>query len=89
MPAKRGTVRRSVALPGRLVAEAKKVAPKDLRDNLNRLVVVSLEEYVKHRKTASFEEAMAAMAADPAIRKASADIQSEFGTTELDGLKDD
>ena len=89
MAAKSRTVRRSVALPGRLVEEAKKLAPKDLRDNLNRLVIVSLEEYVKRRRMAAFEAAIAAMAADPAICEACADIESEFRAADLDGLKDD
>lgn len=89
MTAKSGTVRRSVALPGRLVEEATKLAPEGLRGNLNRLVVISLEEYVKRRRIEAFEAAMAAMAADPAIRKACAVIESEFRAADLDGLKDD
>ena len=65
------------------------LAPEGLRDNLNRLVIVSLEEYVRRRKAAAFEAAMAAMAAAPAIRKASASIDSKFKAAGLDGLKDD
>jgi len=43
-------VRRSVALPRELIEEATNLAPRELRDNLNRLVVVSLEEFVARRK---------------------------------------
>lgn len=82
-------VRRSVALPRKLVEEAVQVAPRDLRDNLNRLVVVSLEEFVARRKAAAFEEAMARMAEDPAIRQECVQIAAEFGPATLDGLRDD
>jgi hypothetical protein len=83
------TVRRSVALPGELVEEAKRVAPRELRDNLNRLVVVSLREFVARRKAAAFEDAVARMAADPAIRSECARIESEFKHAALDGLSSD
>jgi hypothetical protein len=83
------TVRRSVALPARLVEEATRLAPGELRDNLNRLVVISLEEYVKHRRAIAFEKAMAEMAADPAIRSECGSIAADFAGTERDGLKHD
>lgn len=82
-------VRRSVALPRELVEEVRKLAPRELRDNLNRLVTVALAEFVSRRKADIFEEAMAQMAADPAIRAESAVISTEFAATEADGLKDD
>jgi hypothetical protein len=82
-------VRRSVALPRELVEEATRVAPRELRDNLNRLVVVSLEEFVARRKASAFEDAMARMAADPSIRSEGAQIDAEFGPATLDGLRDD
>jgi hypothetical protein len=72
-----------------LVEEATRVAPRELRDNLNRLVVVSLQEFVARRKVAAFEDAMAQMAADPAIRSESAQIEAEFEAAALDGLRDD
>jgi len=89
--AKSGTVRvrRSVALPRELVEEAVRLAPDEIRDNLNRLIVISLEEYVARRKAIVFEQAMARMANDPAIRRACAHIAAEFGPTALDGLRDD
>ena len=72
------TVRRSVALPRELVAEASTVAPPELRQNLNSLVTVALQEYVVRRKERAFEEAMARMAADPAIRAECAVISRAF-----------
>jgi len=85
----RARVRRSVALPAELVEEAARVAPRELRSNLNRLVVVSLQEFVARRKASAFEDAMAQMAADPAIRSECRHIESEFASAELDGLRDD
>lgn len=82
-------VRRSFALPRHIVAEAAEYAPADLRENLNRLVTVALQEYAETRKRQAFEEAMAAMAADPAIRQASTDLMTAFRTAEADGLPDD
>ncbi len=89
MAGKSRIVRRSVALPKPLVEEAEKLAPADLRQNLNRLVVVSLQEYVKRRRLELFGKAMAEMAADPAIRSECAAIASEFAPADLDGLKHD
>ena len=43
-------VRRSVALPQELVEEVQAVAPADLRHNLNRLVIVALQELPPGRK---------------------------------------
>ena len=80
------TVRRSVALPRHLVEEASAVAPPELRQNLNRLVTVALQEFAAKRKTRAFEEAMAQMATDPAIRTECAAIESDFTIAEADGL---
>lgn len=83
------TVRRSVALPRDLVNEVITLAPREVRQNLNRLVTIALKEYVANRKAREFEEAMARMACDPAIRAESAAISREFTVCESDGLKDD
>jgi hypothetical protein len=80
------TVRRSVALPRHLVEEANAVAPPELGQNLNRLVTVALQEFAARRKARAFEEAMAQMAADPAIRTECAAIESDFSIAEGDGL---
>ncbi len=86
-PAK--TVRRSVALSRLLVEEVTALAPPELRQNLNRLVTVALKEFAASQKARAFDEAMARMAADPAIRAESLAISRDFATAEADGLKDD
>ncbi len=83
------TIRRSVALPRQLINEASAVAPPELRQNLNRLVTVALQEFAAKRRERAFEEAMAQMAADPAIQAECASISKDFTTAEADGLKDD
>lgn len=81
------TVRRSVALPRHLVEEVAAVAPPELRQNLNRLVTVALQEFAGRRRARAFEEAMARMADDPAIRLESAAIVKAFAPADGDGLK--
>jgi hypothetical protein len=83
------TVRRSVALPCKLIEEVRTVAPPELRENLNRLVTVALQDFVTQRKKRSFEESMAKMAADPAIRTECTILSKEFAIAEADGLKND
>jgi len=65
------------------------VAPAELQTNLNRLVTTALQEYTATRKRQTFEAAMAAMAADPAITRASVDLLAAFRPTEADGLPHD
>ncbi len=65
------------------------MAPPELRQNLNRLVTVALQEFAARRKQRDFEEAMAQMAADPAIQTVCALISKEFAAAETDGLKND
>ena len=83
------TVRRSVALSRQLVEEASALAPSELRQNLNRLVTVALQEFAAKQKARAFEEAIARMATDPAVRAECAAISRDFAITEADGLKDD
>ena len=83
------TVRRSVALSRQLVEEASALAPPELRQNLNRLVTVALQEFATQHQARAFEEAIAKMATDPAIRAECAAISRDFAITEADGLKDD
>jgi hypothetical protein len=82
-------VRRSVALPRSLVDEVTAFAPAHIRNNLNQLVTVALKDFVARQKAQAFDEAMARMAADPAIRSEGASISREFSVCESDGLKDD
>ncbi len=83
------TVRRSVALPKRLVDEVAAVAPLELKSNWNRLVIVALEAFARDQRQRAFEQAMARMADDPAIKKECAAIQREFARAEADGLAAD
>lgn len=81
------TVRRSVALSRQLIAEVSAVAPQELRQNLNRLVTVALQEYAARQQVRAFEEAMTQMAADPAIQAECAAIFRDFAIAEGDGLR--
>ena len=83
------TVRRSVALPRQLVDEVTDVAPPELRQNLNRLVTVALQEYARRQRARAFEAAMTAMARDPAIRGECAAISKAFAVADPDGLRGD
>lgn len=83
------TVRRSVALSRQLVEQVSSLAPPELRHNLNRLVTVALQEFAARQKARAFEEAIAEMGRDPAIRAECAAISEDFAITEADGLKDD
>ena len=83
------TLRRSVALPSSLISELNAVAPPELRTNLNRLVIVSLQEYVARRRWQEFDSAVAAMAEDPQIQAECAAIARDFASTEIDGLGND
>jgi hypothetical protein len=83
------TVRRSVALSRELVEEALAAAPPELAHNLNRLVATALREYAARQKRRAVEQAVARMAADPAIRAECATIAQDFATTEGDGLRRD
>jgi hypothetical protein len=81
------TLRRSVALSRQLVEEASALAPPHLRQNLNRLVTVALQEFAARQKAREFEDAIAAMARDPAIRAECSLISEAFRGTESDGLR--
>lgn len=87
-PQKDTRVRRSVLLPSSLVESVRRAAPAEIRDNLNRVVVVALQEYAANRERLVFEDAMARMAGDPEIIAESARITREFRSAEADGLPD-
>jgi len=80
------TIRRSIALPNKLVEELRSVAPPELRDNFNRLVTFILIDFTKRQKKCQFETAMAEMANDPAIREVCSVLSEEFTKAESDGL---
>lgn len=79
-------VRRSVALPGLLVREAVRVAAPELRNNMNRLVITALKEFVEKRRRLHFDAAMDKMSKDPAIRKECQTISDSFMPAEEDGF---
>jgi hypothetical protein len=72
-----------------LLGELDSVAPPELRTNLNRLVIVSLQEYISRRRQMAFESAVADMAEDPQVQAECAVIARDFSATELDGLEND
>ncbi len=83
---KSAIVRRSIALPKKLVEEAKSVSPSELKENFNRLVIVALENFTARRKKKAFEETMNQMGSDPEILNECRIIKKEFHKTEKDGL---
>ena len=80
------TVRRSIALPRRLMEEVVSLAPAEAASNWNRLVVTALEEYASRQRRMKLEESMAEMAADPDIRAEIRLINKLFRKTDRDGL---
>ena len=54
------------------------MAPPELRTNLNRLVILSLQEYVSRRRRQEFASAVAAMAGDPQVQAECAAIARDF-----------
>ena len=80
------SIRRSVALPPQLVAEALSNAPEEIRGNFNRLVILSLQQYIANQKALAFEREMIEMAADPIIRAECIAIAEQFMPTEMDCL---
>lgn len=80
------TVRRSIALPGPLENEVRRVARED-RSNVNRTVVTALEEFIKRRRSRQFQRLMDEMGSDPEIQKASKSISRAFTAAEMDGLE--
>ena len=77
---------RSFTIDSKLVAEAKRVAPAELADNLNRMIAVALTELVEKFKRARFESEMAEMAGDASLCRESGRIAGEFRPAESDGL---
>ena len=79
-------VRRSFALPAKLVEQVAEAAPPEYRGNLNAVVRTALEEFVRNQRRAAFEREMESMAADPQIRAVSAAIDREFAALDGEGL---
>jgi hypothetical protein len=83
------SIRRSVALPESLAAEAMELAPAVPKKNFNRVVVLALTEFVAVRKREAFAKSMEMMAADSAVASECALVQEGLMLTEMDGLTDD
>ena len=86
---KLGTLRRSFALPKRVVEAAVEAAPPELKSNLNRLMTVALEKYVEWQEQVAFSKAMEEMASDSDIRKLNKAIEKEFNYAINDGLAEE
>ncbi|MBI3925755.1 MAG: hypothetical protein HY319_09460 [Armatimonadetes bacterium] len=80
------TVRRSVALPRRLLEELAAVTPPELKGNFNRLVHELLREFIDRQRRNEFEEDMEQMGRDPEILDETAAMCRDFDIALLDGL---
>lgn len=80
------TVRKSVALPRGLLEEVNAVAPKELRENFNRLVITALGEFAKERRARRFCDEVARMAQDPQVVADSAATYRALSGADADGL---
>ena len=86
---KSALVRRNITLPRELVDEAKSVAPSEIGDNFNRLVIIALESYTARPKKWTFEETMNQMGSDPEILAECRIINEPFLKTEKDRVNGD
>jgi hypothetical protein len=66
-----------------------KVTPLETKANLNQIVITALKDLVRAKRRQEFEEAMARMAADPAIQAENTAIAREFSAADADGLPDE
>ena len=80
------TVRKSVALPKGLMEEVNAVAPKELRENFNRLVITALDEFARTRRARRFRAEVARMAQDPQVVADSAATYRALAGADGDGL---
>lgn len=79
-------IHRSFLLDASLVDEARKLVAPELSGNLNRIVNMGLQALVEKQRRLRFEEAMADMTRDLALRKESVRISKEFEAADGDGL---
>jgi len=79
-------VRRSVALPARLVEQVSEAAPPEFRGNLNGIVRTALEEYLRTREREAFDREMERMAADPQVRRVNRDLFRAWQALDGEGL---
>lgn len=84
----RSRFRQSVALPSELVDEVRRLAAPELRENLNGIVVVALQEFAARRRREEFAAEMAKMASDESVLRESHQITEDFRRAEADGFAD-
>jgi len=84
---KGNVLRRSFAIPRNVMEDAQSVSPREIKQNLNRIVVVALKNYSEMMKNREFEKAMEEMAADPEIKYEVSAISKGLEHTENDGLE--
>ena len=82
----KNTVRRSIALPRKLVEDAKSVAPRSIKKTLIDWSWWPWRIFPRARRKQTFEEAMKRMGGDPEISAQCQTIVRGFGETEGDGL---
>lgn len=82
----RAKIHRSFLIDSELVSEARRLVPRELSGNLNRIISMALQEYVAKLQWESFEREMARMAADRSLRGESTRITEAFRRAEADGL---
>jgi hypothetical protein len=73
-----GIVRRSFALPAKLIEQVSEAAPPPYGANVNAAVRHALEQFVERRRREEFELRMDEMAKDPWIRQVNAEIFREL-----------
>jgi uncharacterized protein YllA (UPF0747 family) len=79
-------LRRSFALPTHIIEKARSLAPAELQNNLNRLVITALETYIAEQQHYFFSQCMERMAQDPEIQKINKEIEHDFCPAINDGL---
>jgi hypothetical protein len=80
-------IRRSFALPGQLVKQAQACVAPEQRDNLNGLLKMALESFVKQHRYEDFKRSMQALARDPKAVAELRRMSKDFASTDEDGLK--
>lgn len=79
-------MRRSFALPVRLVEQVSEAAPPEYGSNLNAVVRTALEEYVRNRRREALRRQIEAMSGDPDVRAANAEILRQTESIDAEGL---
>ena len=84
---KTAMIRRSVALPGELVKLAQDFIAPDKRDNLNGLVKLALQEFVRQHRYQAFRHSVQQLAQDPKFIAENKKMLEDYAGADEDGLK--